>query len=366
MTVKKRELVTFDWAMKKLLRSKANFVVLEGFLSELIGETIKVIALLESESNRDTQAQKFNRLDLKVENDKNEIILIEVQYEYEFDYFHRMLYGASRAICEHIDAGMKYDKVVKVISISLLHFDLGHGDDYVYHGQTAFVGIHKLDELILSEKQREVFQKDSPREIFPDFYLIKINNFNDVARDKLDEWVYFLKNGEIKAGSTAKGLKEAQKVLDIMNLSDKDRLDYDRYLDNVRFKRSSIDSAYLNGRFDGEAVGRAVGLEAGRKEALVTQKTALNEILHSRFSRISARVSLAIENIENLDFLSKLVVIAATVTSMAAFEKNLLSVDTISQGRSDGKVAETPCPYGGRTARSAINGRKKSVGRGTP
>ena len=33
-----RKLITFDWAMKRLLRSKANFEILEGFLSELLGE----------------------------------------------------------------------------------------------------------------------------------------------------------------------------------------------------------------------------------------------------------------------------------------------------------------------------------------
>ncbi len=356
MAEKKRKLVSFDWAMKKLLRSKANFVVLEGFLSELVGESIRVIALLESESNRDAEAQKFNRLDLKVENDKNEIILIEVQYEYEFDYFHRMLYGASRVICEHIDAGMKYEKVVKVISISLLHFDLGHGEDYVYHGQTSFMGIHNQDELILSEKQRQVFQKESPREIFPDFYLIKINNFNDVARDRLDEWIYFLKNGEVKSGSTAKGLKEAQKVLDIMKLSDKDRLDYDRHLDNVRFKRSSIDSAYLNGRFDGEAKGRAEGLESGRKEALAAQKTALANIVKSRFGRVPAGISFAIDGITNIEVISKLLVEAATVENIEMFEKKLLTAENDTRKVSGAKVSEDSATYAAK-----VPGKAKAV-----
>ena len=31
-----RKLITFDLAMKRLLRSKANFEILEGFLSELL------------------------------------------------------------------------------------------------------------------------------------------------------------------------------------------------------------------------------------------------------------------------------------------------------------------------------------------
>ncbi len=32
--------IRFDWAMKRLLRNKANFEVLEGFMSELLYEDI--------------------------------------------------------------------------------------------------------------------------------------------------------------------------------------------------------------------------------------------------------------------------------------------------------------------------------------
>ena len=96
-----RKLITFDWAMKRLLRSKANFEILEGFLSELLSDEIKIIELLESESNKDHAADKFNRVDLKVKNRAGEIIIIEVQYEREFDYLQRMLYGTSRVITEH-------------------------------------------------------------------------------------------------------------------------------------------------------------------------------------------------------------------------------------------------------------------------
>jgi hypothetical protein len=37
-----KKLIRFDWAVKKLLRNKANFVVLEGFLSELLFDDIKI------------------------------------------------------------------------------------------------------------------------------------------------------------------------------------------------------------------------------------------------------------------------------------------------------------------------------------
>ncbi|MDH3347253.1 MAG: Rpn family recombination-promoting nuclease/putative transposase [Desulfobulbaceae bacterium] len=79
-----RRLISFDWALKKLLRSKVNFAILEGFLSELLKENITIIEILESESNQEDRFDKFNRVDLKVRNDQDEIIIIEVQYEREF------------------------------------------------------------------------------------------------------------------------------------------------------------------------------------------------------------------------------------------------------------------------------------------
>ena len=81
-----RKLISFDWAIKKLLRSKANFGILEGFLSELLYEDITILEILESEANQDIYNDKYNRVDIKVKNHKEEIILIEIQYGRELDY----------------------------------------------------------------------------------------------------------------------------------------------------------------------------------------------------------------------------------------------------------------------------------------
>ena len=76
-----RKLISFDWALKRLLRSKANYEVLEGFLSELFKEDIEILEILGSESNREHAWNKSNQVDMKVRNRKQEIIFIEVQYE---------------------------------------------------------------------------------------------------------------------------------------------------------------------------------------------------------------------------------------------------------------------------------------------
>ncbi len=225
-----KKLIRFDWAMKKMLRHKANFDILEGFLSELLGEEVKIKQVLDSESNKEMEDDKFNRVDILVENEKGELVIIEVQNTQEYDYFHRMLFGASKAITEHIKEGSAYAQVKKVISITIAYFDLGQGKDYVYHGTTIFKGIHKGDILGLSDKQIEVYQKNSVHEIYPEYWVIKTGKFNNRINDRLDEWIYFLKNAEIKPSFSAKGLKEAHEKLDAMKLPEKERVAYDKYL----------------------------------------------------------------------------------------------------------------------------------------
>ena len=225
-----KKLIRFDWAMKKMLRHKANFDILEGFLSELLGEEVKIKQVLDSESNKETEDDKFNRVDILVENEKGQLVIIEVQNTQEYDYFHRMLFGASKAITEHIKEGSAYAQVKKVISITIAYFDLGQGKDYVYHGTTVFKGIHKGDILGLSDKQAEVYQKNSVHEIYPAYWVIKTGKFRNRINDRLDEWIYFLKNAEIKPSFSAKGLKEANEKLDTMKLPEKERVAYDKYL----------------------------------------------------------------------------------------------------------------------------------------
>ena len=235
-----KKLISFDWAIKKLLRNKANFVVLEGFLSELLFDNIKIEQILESESNQETDDDKFNRVDILTQNSKNELIIIEIQSTYEIDYFHRMAYGVSKSITENHKLGSKYKEIKKVISVNIVYFDLGQGQDYIYKGKTNFIGLHQKDLLALSDKQKSTFMKENVSDIFPEFYLLKVNQFNDIAKDTLDEWIYFLKNSEVKDEFKAKGLKEAGEVLDIMRLEKQDIYGYNRYMDSLSLKASEI------------------------------------------------------------------------------------------------------------------------------
>ena len=270
----KRKLISFDWAMKKLLRSKANFDILEGFLSELLHDDITIIEILESESNKETQINKFNRVDLKVKTKTDEIVIIEVQYDREYDYFHRLAYGTSKVISEHLKEGEAYSEIVKVISVNIVYFELGEGLDYVYHGTTNFNGIHEHDVLSLSSTQKSLYKREHIQDIYPEYYLIKVNNFDDVAKDTLDEWIYFLKNEEIKDNFNAKGLKKAKQELDVMHLSEPDRADYEAHQDSLHHEASIVKSNYEAGKLNGMEKGEEKGKQENKIE---TARLAKNE-----------------------------------------------------------------------------------------
>ncbi|MDR3094764.1 MAG: Rpn family recombination-promoting nuclease/putative transposase [Bacteroidales bacterium] len=262
------ELVRFDWAMKRLLRNKANFAVLEGFLSVLLKETVKIIKITDAEGNKAKEALKFNRVDILVENDRKELIIIELQNCSEVDYFFRMLFGVSKAITDHLEMGDRYVEVRKVYHINIVYFELGQGVDYVYHGSTEFRGIHRNDVLKLNAKQKELFSKETVSELYPEYYILRVEDFDDAAKDSLDEWIYFLKNNAIPEEFTAPGLPEARKALRYYKLSDEERRNYDFHVDQARYEQNVINDSIEKGLTEGRAVGLAEGKAVGLAEGL--------------------------------------------------------------------------------------------------
>ena len=131
------DLIRFDWAIKRLLRDKANFGILEGFFTVLLGRKITITECLESESNQQTIADKFNRVDMMVKDEFGEIFIVEVQLSRDLYFMQRILFGTSKVITEHIKLGDSYKNVKKVYSINILYFDLGRGTSLVPPSQQS-------------------------------------------------------------------------------------------------------------------------------------------------------------------------------------------------------------------------------------
>ena len=300
-------IIRFDWAAKRLLRNKANYAVLEGLVTVLLGEKISIIEMLESESNQDSANDKFNRVDIKAKDSKGDIILIEIQLTREWYYLQRVLYGVSKTITEHISLGSKYEEVKKIYSINILYFDLGKGSDYLYHGTTTFIGVHTNDELIVRKRDKDAIRTCSPTEIFPEYFLIRVNEFNEVAKTPIEEWMDFLKNNHIKDNTETPGLREAKEQLRVLQMNDAERKAYDNYLDTIRTQDSVLDTyrteGLLEGRMIGREEGRAEGREEGRAEGARNQSIAIaKEMIKMNLDKsiIKRATGLTDEELDNL------------------------------------------------------------------
>lgn len=254
--MQKNSYIRFDWAIKRLLRDKANFSVLEGLLTVLFNDKTKIVEILESEGNQQRDDDKFNRVDIKAKNSKGEIIIVEVQNTRELYYLERILYGTAKAITEHISLGDTYQEVKKVYSISILYFDLGKGNDYLYHGQNRFIGVHTNDELLITAKEEGAIIQKLPQEVFPEYYLIRVNEFNQVAKTPLEEWVKYLKTGIIDPDTTAPGLPEAREKLRYYDMSPEERHEYDEHVNAIMIQNDVLNTAKLEGRAESRAEGK--------------------------------------------------------------------------------------------------------------
>ena len=291
--------IRFDWVVKRMLRDKANFAVLEGLITVLTGEQVTIAEILESDGNQVNTVDKFNRVDIKAKNERGDIIIVEVQLTRQLYYLRRMLYGVSKAITEHIEIGNKYDKVKKVYSINILYFDLGQGSDYLYHGKTVFTGVHTGDQLRVNTREADEIKMTVPEDVFPEYYIIRVNEFNDVARTPIEEWLDYLKNNRIKDDTSTPGLKEARQRLLYMTMTDAERKAYDAHMDDIMVQNDVLDTAKMEGRAEGRIEGRAEGRVEGRTEEKIEMAKKM-KAMGMAIETISQISGLTAEQIEQL------------------------------------------------------------------
>ena len=261
-------LIRFDWAMKRLLRNKANFSVLEGFLTTLLKEKIKIEKLLESESNTDREDGKLNRVDILAEAADGKKLLIEVQNQSENAFFHRILFGTSKLITDYINRGDEYDQISKVVSISLVYFDIGRNKDYVYYGTTKFVGLHNGEELDMGAAWKNKYKVESISDVYPEYYILFAKDFDKWSKVHLDQWMYFLSQGVVHENSDAPGLEAAKEKMRIDLLPKAEREAYYRHLDDVNSMNNIMRDAKENARFEGYEEGYEEGMAKGVEEGI--------------------------------------------------------------------------------------------------
>lgn len=277
--------IRFDWAIKRLLRQKANFGVLEGFLTVFLNEKVEIVEILESEGNQEAADDKFNRVDIKAKNSKGEIIIVEVLYISILYYYEHLIHGVNKTILERIKTQLAQQEIKNVYSIYLFYLDFGIGTDYLYHGQNQFTGVHTKDQLVVTAREKNVIVSKNPSEIFPEYLLARMKEFNQVAISPLEEWMEYLKNGIIKENTSAPGLREAREKLQYYSMSDAERYAYDEHINAVMIQNDVLGGAREEGFMEGEKSGmnkerikNAIGMKAaGIPISTIASITGLSE-----------------------------------------------------------------------------------------
>ena len=114
--------------------------------------------------------------------------------------------------------------------------------------------------------QQQKFDVSEVSDLYPEYYILKVNDFNRWSKVPLDQWIYFLNTGEIPDEANAPGLQEAREKLKLSRMSKAELSAYYKHLDNVVILRDNIITARGEGHLEGRAEGRAEGIAEGRAE----------------------------------------------------------------------------------------------------
>ena len=289
------ELISFEWAMRHLLRDKANLGIIESLVGVVLGVPLKTIRILEEGNDRESLENKHKRLNMLVEDEHGAQFIVVVKNETEQAFYEYVIFRISKLITDFINRGEGYGNVKKVFSINIVYFNLGEGTDIVYHGKTEFRGIHDSSLLSISPFQRQVFDISETSNLYPEYFILKVNDFNRWSKVPLEQWIYFLSTGKIPADSTAPGLDEAREKLRTAKMTPAERKAYDNHVDNLVILRDTVGNAKAEGRFEGRQEGR----EEGREEASI--KIARNlKTMGMDAQSIAKATGLSLEAIEEL------------------------------------------------------------------
>lgn len=294
-----KPLISLDYAIKYLLKNKGDYEIVEGFISAILRDAggysaVKIIALLESESNKESVDLKKSIADVVVEDQQGHKYIVEIDRTYTSLFLHKACFNTSRLIVDSIYASQDYASIKKVFHINLIYFAYAGMKSPLYHGQTIFREIdreHPID-LHLADTDGKVVDIHN---VFPEYFVISVPLFDDIIKKEMDEWLYFAKHNEVRDDFKSPYMKKVAERLSILKMTTKERIAYNRYVNESLKQRDYIVSAEQKGIEKGIEKGREEGEE---KKAIAMAKEML--INNEPIEKIVKYTKLTIEKIEQL------------------------------------------------------------------
>jgi len=275
-----KPLVSFDYAIKYLLKDKGNYGIIEGFISALLRtkgyKDIKIVALLETESNKEDSKGKRSLADLIVEDEDHHKYIIEIERNVKDSFIHKSLFNSSRLIVDNLAQREDYTQIVKVFHISLLYFPVGKGA--IYHGKTIIHEIESNERLSVHIKNQETGEVFDATDILPEYFFISVPLFNDRLEKEIDEWLHVMKYDEVPPNYHSPYMSQVAEKLSILKMSPDDRANYSYYQKKLYNDRDELQAAINKGREEGREEGEVKkSLEIAKR--MLKKNISIEEII---------------------------------------------------------------------------------------
>ncbi len=228
--------------------------LLNAFLPLEEGRTITDLRYLPPELMPETPARKDSIADLHCTDSAGATFLVEMQLNWESDFFKRVFFNASKAYVRQLNEGERYKLLKPVYSLNFVTGDLHKGLSEWYHPY-QFVHIYHTDRVF-----------DGLKIVFAE--IDKYKKLAVKGDSKKDLWMRYFTEMTAETRTPAPELiadpdiAKAVKLLEVINYNKAEEYLYDRYWDGV-----SVEATWKGiGRDEGEKIGEERGLEKGLKQ----------------------------------------------------------------------------------------------------
>jgi len=283
-----KPLISFDYAIKYLLKNKGDYDIIEGFISALFAAEgyppIRINALLESESNKESLELKKSIADLVVEDADGNKYIVEIERAYTPNFMHKACFNSSRLVIDGIYGNQDYTSIKKVFHISLLYFTTKQMQRPIYHGKTIIHEVDTAHPVDIRIANQGLIMFDTPN-IFPEYFFISVPMFDDVIHGEIDEWLYVMKHSDTKESFKSPYMKKVAERLTVLKMNTDERNTYFHYLKEAVHSQDVLTAA--------EAKGEARGVE---KTALNMLRQKLDTELITSVTGLSSEDVLKLKN----------------------------------------------------------------------
>ena len=251
-----KPLISFDYAIKYLLKNKGDYDSIEGFISALLAAQgyppVKINALLDGESNKEELELKRSIADLVVEDAEGHKYIVEIERAYTPNFMHKACFNSSRIVVDGIYGNQDYTTIKKVFHISLLYFSTKEMQKPIYHGKTI---VHQVDtkhpvDVKIANEGMVIFNTPN---IFPEYFFISVPVFDDIINAEIDEWLYVMKHSDIKKDFKSPYMAKVAERLAVIKMSTNERNEYIHYQKQSVHSQDVLQAANAKGKAEGKS-----------------------------------------------------------------------------------------------------------------